>query len=339
MTADRAGYGVLREESFERSRQRIGIPLRINPAHITEVTADATRHFAFGYGDDNPLYCDPEYGKNTRWGGLIAPPNFTYCMGENAAPPLTPQQRERLKGDPFAGLGSYQAAMEFEYYRPLTAGDRCHVVRAQVGVEDKPSRFGGRTAHVTHDFLYANGHGQIVTVQRGTWINAERQGSKERSADKQPVSFDPYTDAQIAEIDAAYDAETRRGPRTRYFEDVAVGEEIQPRVKGPLVITDLVVWHLGWGMQLTPPGTFGIARKIRKKAPGLYPPNARNIPDTVQRLHWDPARAQELGIPMSYDYGAMRETCSPTRATTTLATWCSRDVPPRSRRPPRPTGC
>ena len=45
--------------------------------------------------------------------------------------------------------------MEFEYYRPLTAGDRCKVIRAQVGVADKPSRFGGRTAHVTHDFLYA----------------------------------------------------------------------------------------------------------------------------------------------------------------------------------------
>ena len=104
MTAERAGYGVLTDESFERSRQRIGIPLRISPAHITEVTADATRHFAYGYGDDNPLYCDPEYGKNTRWGGLIAPPNFTYCMGENAAPPLTPEQKELLKGDPFAGL-------------------------------------------------------------------------------------------------------------------------------------------------------------------------------------------------------------------------------------------
>ena len=191
MTTDRAGYGVLTEESFERSRKRIGVPLRINPAHITEVSADATRHFAYGYGDDNPLYCDPEYGKNTRWGGLIAPPNFTYCMGENAAPPLTAEQKEILKGDPFAGLGSYQAAMEFEYYRPLVAGDRCRVVRAQVGVEDKPSRFGGRTAHVTHDFLYANGHGQVVTIQRGTWINAERHASKERSEDRSAGQLRP----------------------------------------------------------------------------------------------------------------------------------------------------
>jgi acyl dehydratase len=313
MTNDPQGFGVLSDESFERSRQRIGIPLRISPAHITEVHPDATRHFAYGYGDDNPLYCDPEYGKNTRWGGLIAPPNFTYCMGENAAPPVTPEQKQLLKGDPFAGLGSYQAAMEFEYYRPLQAGDRCNVIRTQVGVQDKPSRFGGRTAHVTHDFVFANGHGQIVTIQRGTWINAERHTSKARAADsggekKQPLTFDPYPEAELAEIDAAYDAETRRGGAPRYFEDVEIGEEIQPRVKGPLVVTDLIVWHIGWGMQLTPPGAFAIARKIRKKAPGLYPANSRNVPDTVQRLHWDPERAKELGIPMSYDYGGMRET-------------------------------
>ena len=40
----------------------------------------------------------------------------------------------------------------------------------------------------------------------------------------------------------------------------------------------------------------------------MYPPNDLNVPDTVQRLHWEAARAQELGLPTSYDYGAMRET-------------------------------
>lgn len=308
---ERPGFGLLTDESFARSRARIGVTLRTDPPHITEVNADATRHFAFGYGDDNPLYCDPGYARNTRWGALIAPPNFVYCMGENAAPPPTPEQKQLLKGDPFAGLGSYQAVMEFEYYQPLRAGDRCRALRAQVGVQEKPSRFGGRTAHVTHDFLYANGHGEVVALRRGTWINAERHTSKSRSGQDSgapPVNFDPYTDEQLAEIDAAYDAETRRGGQTRYFEDVQIGEQLQPRVKGPLTVTDVVVWHLGWGMQLTPPGTFALARRIRRKAPGLYPRNARNIPDTVQRLHWDPERAAELGIPMSYDYGAMRET-------------------------------
>jgi hypothetical protein len=203
--------------------------------------------------------------------------------------------------------------MEFEYYRPLREGDRCQLLRAQVGVEEKPSRFGGRTAHVTNDFLFANGAGEVVAIQRGTWINAERHTSKAKAASGDrggapEIDFGPYSDEQLAEIDAAYDAETRRGATPRYFEDVEIGEEIQPRVKGPLTVTDVIVWHVGWGMQLTPPGAFGISRKVRRKAPGLYPRNSRNIPDTVQRLHWEPERARELGIPMNYDYGGMRET-------------------------------
>jgi hypothetical protein len=227
-------------------------------------------------------------------------------MGEDAAPKPDPETRALLKGDPFAGLGSYQAVMEYEWWRPLALGDRCRVLQAQVGVQEKKSSFGGRSAHITHDYLYANGAGQMHAVRRGTWINAERDASKKRAKEKrEPV---PYTPEQLAGIDAAYAAETRRGAEPRYWEDVRVGDEIQPRVKGPLLTTDVVVWHVGWGMQLTPPGAFGIAARVRAKAPGLYPANGLNAPDTVQRLHWEPERARELGLPTSYDYGAMRET-------------------------------
>lgn len=73
-------------------------PMRPLTSHNHEVTPDGTRHFAYGYGDDNPLYIDPEYGKNTRWGTMIAPPNFPYTMGENVATPLTPEQKGADQG-------------------------------------------------------------------------------------------------------------------------------------------------------------------------------------------------------------------------------------------------
>ncbi|WP_326835367.1 MaoC family dehydratase N-terminal domain-containing protein [Amycolatopsis rhabdoformis] len=308
-TSDRSSLepGRLTDAAFDRSRLRLGIPqpLRRKP-HNLEVTQDGTRHFAFGYGDDNPLYCDPDYAKGTRWGTLLAPPGYAYTMGEDAAPAPDDEQKAILKGDPFSGLGSYQAVMEFEWYRPLVLGDRCRLLLAQVGLADKPSRFGGRTAHVTNDFLYANGVGEVHAIRRGTWVNAERAATKERST-KRAEAPEPYTDEQLAAIDAAYAAETRRGAEPRFWEDVEVGDAIQPRVKGPLTTTDVVVWHLGWGMQLTPPGAFRLAYLTRRKVPGMYPPNALNVPDTVQRLHWEPDRAQELGLPTSYDYGGMRE--------------------------------
>ncbi|MFJ9127762.1 MaoC family dehydratase N-terminal domain-containing protein [Streptomyces sp. NPDC102340] len=300
-------FGVLTDEAFERSRHRLGIPKpQRTPPHNYEVTPDGTRHFAYGYGDDNPLYCDPAYAARTRWGSLVAPPTFLYTMGEDAAPTPDPETKALLKGDPFAGLGSYQAVMEFEWWRPLTLGDRCRVLQTQVGVRAKRSSFGGRTAHVTQDYLYANAEGEMHAVRRGTWINAERHTSRKRAKEK--VEQQPYTDAELARIDAAYAAETRRGAEPRHWEDVEIGEELQPRVKGPLTVTDVVVWHLGWGMQLTPPGAFRIAADVRRKAPGLYPPNPLGVPDTVQRLHWEPERARELGLPNPYDYGGMRET-------------------------------
>ena len=77
-------YGKLTDGSFVRARQRIGIPQVLrNPPHNFEVSEDGSRHFAFGYGDDNPLYCDPAYAKQTRWGNLIAPPTFQYTVGQN----------------------------------------------------------------------------------------------------------------------------------------------------------------------------------------------------------------------------------------------------------------
>jgi acyl dehydratase len=300
-------FGLLTDEAIERSRRRLGIPNpQRNPPHNYEVTWDGVRHFAYGYGDDNPLYCDPGYAAGTRWGGLVAPPTFLYTMGEDTAPKPDPETKALLKGDPFAGLGSYQAAMEFEWWRPLRLGDRCRVLQTQVGVQAKQSSFGGRTAHVTQDYLYTNGHGEMHAVRRGTWINAERHTSRQKAKEK--LAQEPYTPAQLAEIDTAYAAETRRGTEPRYWEDVQIGDALPPKVKGPLTTTDVVVWHLGWGMQLTPPGAFKIAAGVRRKAPGLYPPNVLNIPDTVQRLHWEPTRAQELGLPNSYDYGGMRET-------------------------------
>ncbi|ODT88313.1 MaoC family dehydratase N-terminal domain-containing protein [Phenylobacterium sp. SCN 70-31] len=298
--------GKLTDASFERARQRLGIPIRLpNPPHNMEMTWDNARRYVFGYGDDNPLYSDPGYGERTRWSGLIGAPNMVTTMGVDAGPKPTPEQKALMKGDPWAGLGSYQAVMEFEWWRPVRLGERLKKMRVPVGVVDKRSSFGGRAAHVTNDILYATEDDELVAVQRGTWINAERHASSERKKERETA--EPYTAEQLAEIDACYEAETRRGAEPRYFEDVQVGDVLPTKVKGPLLTTDILLWHLGYGMGITPVGAFGISYRVRKKAPGLFPVNDLNIPDTVQRLHWEPERARQLGLPTSYDYGAMRE--------------------------------
>jgi acyl dehydratase len=300
-------YGVLTDEGIAKLRLKVGIPQpKPTAPHNYEVTWDGTRHFAAGYGDDNPLWSDPEYGKTTRWGALIAPPNFLYTMGENAAKP-TPEQKALLKGDPLAGLGSYQAVMEFEYWRPLHVGDRLKELRSLLGVTvNEKSAFSGRTVSELTGFIYAKQNGELHAIQRGTWIRAERHKSAEKK--KQYELPSPYTKEQLEEIDACYEAEKRQGATPLMFEDVVVGSSLPTMVRGPLRVSDLIVWHVGWGMQLTPPGAFRLSYLLRKKVPGMYTPNPLNVPDTVQRLHWEKEWANELGIPVPYDYGGLRET-------------------------------
>jgi len=301
-------YGVLTEEGIARLKQKIGIYQKKPTApHNYEVTWDGTRHFAFGYGDDNPLWCDRDYGKKTRWGGLIAPPNFLYTMGEPIDPQNTPEEKARLRGDPLAGLGSYQAVMEFEWWRPLYLGDRLREQRVLMGVTPKAkSAFSGRTVHEVTGMVYRNQKDELHAMQRGTWIRAERHASAEKKKEYELPK--PYSKEQLDEIDACYEAEKHRGAEPRYWEDVKVGDELQTIVRGPMRTSDLIVWHLGWGMQLTPPGAFRLSYLIRKKVPGMFTPNSLNVPDTVQRLHWEKEWANQLGIPVSYDYGGLRET-------------------------------
>jgi acyl dehydratase len=300
--------GRLTEEGIARLRQRVGVQYnKPTLPHNYEVTFDGTRHFALGYGDDNPLWCDRAYGKDTRWGGLIAPPNFIYTMGELDSAPLTPETKALLKGDPLAGLGSYQAVMEFEWWLPQRIGDQLWQRTALLGVQvNDKSSFSGRTVSEIHGYAYRNQNEDMVAIRRGTWIRAERHASAERKKEYELPK--PYTQEQLAEIDALYEAETIRGADTLYFEDVNVGDAVPTIVRGPMRTSDLIIWHIGWGMQLTPPGGFKVSYKTRRKVPGLFTPNELNVPDTVQRLHWEKAWANKLGIPVSYDYGAMRET-------------------------------
>ena len=103
-------------------------------------------------------------------------------------------------------------------------------------------------------------------------------------------------------------AERRRGPTPRYWEDVEEGDELGPLVKGPLRITDIVVWHTGVGMGLYGVKSLDLAHQQRARIPGFFRPDNLNIPDVHQRVHWDPEWARRAGSPATYDYGRMRET-------------------------------
>src|ERR1700694_968954 len=59
--------GTITDEGVARLRARIGVAEpHPQPPHYLRPGADAFRHVAMAYGDDNPLWCDPSYGAGTR---------------------------------------------------------------------------------------------------------------------------------------------------------------------------------------------------------------------------------------------------------------------------------
>ncbi len=122
------------------------------------------------------------------------------------------------------------------------------------------------------------------------------------------ITVDPYTDDQIAEIDEQYAAEGPRGAEPRWFEDVSEGDAVGPMVKGPLTVTDIVCWHAGMGMGLYGVKPLRLGAQNRRRIPRFFHRDDLNVPDVMQRVHWDPDFARRSGNPTTFDYGRMRET-------------------------------
>jgi acyl dehydratase len=303
--------GGITDEAIARLRARIGVPEpHPQPAHYSRPDEDAFRHVANAYGDDNPLWCDPDYAAGTRWQGLIAPPPLVggdTLVGEDEVTEVAADQRELMKGDPLRGVHAFYSASAREWWAPLRPGRRVHRRNALVGVLDKPSEFAERAVHEWTGQVFRDDEATLLSAQYRLMIRTER--SKARKAKKyDAVELASYTDAEIAAIEAQYAAEGPRGAEPRWWEDVAEGDEIGPMVKGPLTVTDMVCWHVGMGMGLYGVAPLRLGAANRRRVPRFYHRDDQNVPDVMQRVHWDPEFARRSGNPTTFDYGRMRET-------------------------------
>ena len=86
------------------------------------------------------------------------------------------------------------------------------------------------------------------------------------------------------------------------------GDAVGPLVKGPLTVTDMICWHVGMGMGLYGVKALRLAARNRRRIPRFFHRDDDNVPDVMQRVHWDPDFAKRSGNPTTFDYGRMRET-------------------------------
>jgi acyl dehydratase len=298
----------LDEQTLDEVRKRIGIPLRYSPRNHNEVSStDSFRHFARAYGDDNRLYNDPAYAAASSWGSPIAPPLYPFVSG--IARPVEHSEVERAilrASDPLAGIGQYMCGERWIFPKPIRVGDALWHSETLHSADLRTSEFGGGVgALVSRRHCWEDVDGAPYALRFLDFWHADRAKSKKVGKNRQ-IERTYYSDEQIEQIEAVYEAEIVRGATPRTVADVAAGDALGPIAKGPLSVTDIVAWHVGVGWGVYGGGTSRIAFRNRRRVPKFYVRNELGFFDSAQRCHWDDEWAQRMGHPGAYDYGVMR---------------------------------
>jgi acyl dehydratase len=297
--------GAITPEGVNAMRRRIGIALPYQYPGYEFASRDGIRCYAEGIGDRNPLFRNIEYASKTRWRGMIAHPTMILYLGLSEKKKLTPEEKAIGRGGGLPGVHAMYSGETLEWFRPIYEGDRLTVKGGLAKVEEKESQFSGNTVHETLERVFWTQRGELVGVARTLIIRTQR--TKARGLRKYlDIPIQTYTPEEMARIDADYEREDIRGSNPRYWEEVTVGEETVPVVKGPWCVTCYLVFAEGTGHRSEFHRAHSLAYEYRKRHPNAFPMNEYGFPDIIMRVHWDPKMARTTGIPDCYDYGGER---------------------------------
>jgi acyl dehydratase len=127
-----------------------------------EVEKGAIRKFAEAIGDDDPIYHDEKAAQAAGFKTLIAPPTFLCTFRAQDLPDLKIQfGRVRLNG-----------GNEYEYYKPIYAGDTITVTAKYADVTERKGRTGNMVFVIT-ELTFKNQQGEVVAKGRNTGIMRE----------------------------------------------------------------------------------------------------------------------------------------------------------------------
>jgi acyl dehydratase len=290
-------FPKITEEGLADLRERLGVKITntIEPWNY-EATRDAIRHYAHGIGDDNPLWCDPEYAATTSFGDVIALPSFLfttsrivsgYCGG-------------------LSGVHAMWAGADWEWHQPVRRNDTIHTEAYLKDLVEHQTKFAGRAFQQIYHVDFYNQDGDRVAGADSWVFRTDRDEARERGTKYTDARgrVEPFSDEQLAEYSKLYAQEEIRGATPRYWEDVSEGDDLPRMMKGPMTVTGFICYAQGWG------GLYIRANKLawqmQQKHAGLGIKNRFNVPDCPERVHWDEDFALQVGAPGAYDYGPER---------------------------------
>ena len=286
--------GKVTNEALIEWSKRVGVKLRIRNIFNTEVTRDSIRHFLDGIGDPNPLWRDEEYAKKSSYKGLVAPPNWLYSVFPTWV----------LQGLP--GVHAYHSGNDWTFYKPLRLGDKITPECIFTGFEVRKSRFAERTVFEFQRANFYNQHNELVATVDTYIIRAERATARKKGKYLKYKLPHPWTEEELKRIEDEVLSLEIRGNKPRFWEDVKVGEELKPMVKGPLGMTDIIAFCVGAdpvGLRST---QCALAYYRKHPAWAIRDPATYAL-EPIYSVHYNIYTANMAGLPYPYDIGVLRQ--------------------------------
>ena len=228
-------------------RQYDALPRGAVLSHMT-FEAPQIKEYSETWNPDDPLYNCEEYGRQSFWNSMIAFPFLSLHQ------PLYPRFPRGFGDKHYFG----NSGGEVEYFQPIRQGDRISTLKAEqlledVTTEERPEL---RVFSLSGTCLQYNQNGELVCRYHTSGQNAfmryaegmRPQGdcsyydiNAEWAASAPPTHV--TTPEEWEMIEELWEKEEVRGERTRYWEDVQVGDAIPPVCTGPITELDMFRLH------------------------------------------------------------------------------------------------
>lgn len=270
------------DKFVEETRSWIGkeIPLDEEDKFRARQPVDASeiRRYCLTHRDPNPLHIDRDYAKTTRWGDVIAPPNFMHTCYSTEVTGTVPVQYPGL----LQAQHWLQSGIGLEFFVPIKPGDLVQPRVTFNDIEVKTGNFVGKMFLNSTKTVVKNQRGEVVGIHKHYDMLYSVQKAKEKKVyDLPPEQGYP----PLKHEDLGRWTIKRRGATPLYYEDVNIGDDL-PTINYGMTIMDIV-------------GTFSGIRI------GLEYPQERG--GMGCHWHYHPVTCfQVRGMPLPFDSGQSR---------------------------------
>ena len=284
------------DEMLAEVRKLIGTRFRIaNSINNEEATRLSILKFAEGIGDTNPLWRDPEYAEKTRYGAIVAPPSWVFSVFSGVQ-------------YSFRGVGGFHSASNIEFYLPILRNDTItpEMICTDI-VGPNPSVFAERTVLERNDNLYTNQRGELVAKVGWDVTHFERAKARKKGKYHHIELPHPWTKDELKRVEEEVLAEERSGANTPSWDEVEVGQDLKPLVKGPVTMTDEIAFLIGGGAPIPRLAANAAGLQLYRRHPNwAFRDPVSCALEPIYAVHYNREAARAQGLPYQYDVGFQR---------------------------------